>query len=212
EDYDLGLAMSRLGGGALVRLPEVKGQRVVATREHFPATLEAALRQKTRWLTGIVFQGWQGLGWRTTAGAPAWRRLAELWFLARDRSPLLNALFISAGYLAALVAGVCAIAAMTIRDAAALPPLVEAGSPLSLLLWITVGLLVWRLAVRAWFTGRLYGILEAVLSVPRSIVANVIAVLAARRAFMRYAAAMLGGAPLAWDKTAHKYPAPERER
>src|SRR3546814_11426358 len=58
EDYELGLKIGALGGrGIIVRLPAGTGS-VVATREHFPATLDAAVRQKARWLTGIALHGW----------------------------------------------------------------------------------------------------------------------------------------------------------
>ena len=67
EDYELGL---RLGGIGLktmfVRLPVAPGSRaVVASRGHFPASLDAAVRQKARWVGGIAFAGWDRLdsGW-----------------------------------------------------------------------------------------------------------------------------------------------------
>src|SRR3546814_16369629 len=64
EDYELGLKIGALGGrGIIVRLPAGTGS-VVATREHFPATLDAAVRQKARWLTGIALHGWDRMGWR----------------------------------------------------------------------------------------------------------------------------------------------------
>src|SRR3546814_11072125 len=57
EDYELGLKIGALGGrGIIVRLPAGTGS-VVATRKHFPATLDAAVRQKARWLTGIALHG-----------------------------------------------------------------------------------------------------------------------------------------------------------
>ncbi len=63
EDYELGLRIKALGGrGGLVRLRSGDDRVVVATREHFPATFDAALRQKTRWLIGIGLAGWDRLG------------------------------------------------------------------------------------------------------------------------------------------------------
>jgi adsorption protein B len=62
--------------------------------------------------------------------------------------------------------------------------------------------LFWRLGVRAGFVAALYGPAEAFLSVPRSIVSNVIAIMAMRRACTNYLRHCLG-APLTWDKTAH---------
>ena len=49
----------------------------VATREHFPASFDAAVRQKARWLTGIALAGWDRIGWRGG--------LVNRWMLLRDR-------------------------------------------------------------------------------------------------------------------------------
>ena len=66
-------------------------------------------------------------------------------------------------------------------------------------------LLGWRIAMRMGFTGRAYGWREACWSVPRFVVGNYVALLAARRALSRYVA-MLRGAPPVWDKTRHAFP------
>src|SRR6202042_890748 len=42
----------------------------------------AALRQRTRWVTGIALQGWQQFGWRGTPG--------EVYWLWRDRKGLIG--------------------------------------------------------------------------------------------------------------------------
>jgi adsorption protein B len=71
-----------------------------------------------------------------------------------------------------------------------------------MLLWINLWLLMWRIAMRAVFTGSAYGWREAVRSVPRLLVGNLIAICAAARALVIYA----GRAPPAWDKTRHTFP------
>lgn len=46
-----------------VRIPAVAGSRlVVSSRGHFPSTLDAAVRQKVRWIGGIALAGWERLG------------------------------------------------------------------------------------------------------------------------------------------------------
>src|SRR5207244_6964371 len=93
EDYELGLRLNMLGRrAAFVRLPAGPGRPVVATREYFPATLDAAVAQKARWMTGIALAGWDRLGW---AGS-----LAERWMRLRDRQTLLAALVLASAYLA----------------------------------------------------------------------------------------------------------------
>jgi adsorption protein B len=50
---------------------------IIATREYFPFRLWDAIRQKTRWIIGIVFQGTKHIGWRGSK--------EDLYFLLRDR-------------------------------------------------------------------------------------------------------------------------------
>ena len=78
-----------------------------------------------------------------------------------------------------------------------LPPL------LTVLLRATALLLVWRVLMRALFTTAAYGLGEGLMSVPRMVVGNMVAILAARRAV----AIHLTGGPRQWDKTAHIFPA-----
>jgi adsorption protein B len=61
------------------------------------------------------------------------------------------------------------------------------------------------LALRVAFTGRAYGVRQALLSLPRVLVANFIALLAARRALATYWPT-LRGEPPRWDKTTHRFP------
>ena len=61
----------------------------------------------------------------------------------------------------------------------------------------------WRALLRALFTASAYGWTEGLLSVPRLVVGNVIAMLAAFRAVSLH----LGGGARRWDKTRHIFPA-----
>jgi adsorption protein B len=63
-------------------------------------------------------------------------------------------------------------------------------------------LLAWRVLMRAAFTRSAYGWREGLLSMPRMIVGNVIAMLAAARAVSLH----LGGGAKRWDKTRHIFP------
>src|SRR3546814_6455753 len=77
EDYELGLRIGAHGGrGVFIRMRDDAGD-LVCTREYFPATLTAAVRQKARWMTGIALAGWDRLGWQGS--------LAERWMRFRDR-------------------------------------------------------------------------------------------------------------------------------
>lgn len=79
-----------------------------------------------------------------------------------------------------------------------------ATAPLPALL-LTGGLLLWRLVMRVYFTTAGYGWRQGLWSIPRAVVGNIISLLAARRAILRYIA-MLSGATIRWDKTTHIFP------
>ncbi|BAK67835.1 putative bacteriophage N4 adsorption protein B [Sphingobium sp. SYK-6] len=191
EDYELGLRIGEAGDrGVLVRMRDDAGE-LIATREYFPDTLGAAVRQKARWTVGIALAGWDRMGW-----SGSWH---ERWMRLRDRRAALAALVLLAAYLGLLMAGLVAVAELAGRASSPLP------WPLSWLLTITGFILGWRLLVRMIFVWRAYGWWEALLSVPRSLVANIIAMLAVRRAVDIYVR-HLRGQRLVWDKTTHRFP------
>jgi adsorption protein B len=195
EDYELGQRLHAGGGrGALVW--EWQGGAPVATAEHFPADFRSAVKQKSRWLVGIALAGWDRLGWQGGA--------VQRWMLLRDRKAPLMALVTLAAYLLALLLALDTALRMAWPAAARLP--VVAGGPLVWLLWINWLLLVWRLAMRAWFTLRLHGPVEALLATPRAAVGNLINAAAAVRAIRIYAAALHAGRQPRWDKTVHRFP------
>ncbi len=191
EDYELGLRLGALGYRTLfVRIPAVRGSRVVvASRSHFPSSLQAAVRQKARWIGGIAMTGWDRLGWRGGLG--------ERWFRMRDRRGPLAALLLLAGYLAALLWSELALA-----HALGAPSVFRPSSLLMWLLGINAWLLLWRVAMRILFTTLGYGWREGLRAIPRLLVGNWIAIRAALRAI----AIHRRGGPVTWDKTAHIFP------
>lgn len=193
EDYELGIRIHESGGrGVFARVRDDSGD-LIATCAYFPGDLTASVRQKTRWTIGIALSGWDRTGWGRSAG--------DIWMRARDRRSVLSAVVLIAAYLG--------LACWLIASAGAVGGIYrpEPLDPVFRILLIGNGLvLVWRLAVRAGCTGWQYGWRQALWSVPRALVGNIIAVMAARRAVMAYAAS-LRGAALAWDKTRHHIPA-----
>ncbi len=193
EDYELGLRLKMMGCRAVfVRLAPGRGRALVATREHFPGTLDAAVAQKARWMVGIALAGWDRLGW---SGG-----LAERWMRLRDRQSLLAALVLGTAYLALILYGV--LIGIETLGGCEIGPF----SPvLNLLIATNSALLLWRLAMRFGFVARTYGWREGLRALPRTVTANIIAMMAARRALARYAGMLRTGA-LTWDKTAHVFP------
>jgi len=191
EDYEMGLRLGAIGVRTMfVRIPAEPGSRaVVASRGHFPATIGAAVRQKARWIGGIAFAGWDDLGWRGGLG--------ERWMRMRDRRGPLAALLMAAGYLAAFLWAEVGMASAMGADVA-----VAVSPALAWLLKANALLLGWRLLMRFSFTAAAYGLRQGLLSLPRTVVANWIAILAARRALQIHSR---GGAKQ-WDKTHHIFP------
>jgi adsorption protein B len=191
EDYEVGLRIGALGLKTMfVRIPARPGERgVVASRGHFPATLGDAVRQKARWLGGIALAGWDRLGWSGGWG--------ERWMRLRDRRGPLAALLLLAAYGAAVL-----WSQIWLAEALGAPVHARLSSGLVTLLTINGWLLAWRVLMRATFTGAAYGFREGLLAIPRLVVGNVIAMLAAARAVSLH----LAGGAKHWDKTRHVFP------
>jgi adsorption protein B len=191
EDYEVGLRIGALGLKTMfVRIPAHPGERsLVASRGHFPATLGAAVRQKARWLGGIALDGWDRLGWSGGLG--------ERWMRMRDRRGPLAALLLLAAYGAALL-----WSQLWLAEQLGAPIHARVDPALATLLAVNGVLLGWRVVMRAAFTTAAYGPVEGLLSIPRLLVGNVIAMLAAARAVSLH----LGGGAKRWDKTRHMFP------
>lgn len=189
EDYELGMLVHRLGGKSrFLRLRDAEGD-LVATRAYFPADLEAAVRQKARWIHGIALQGWDRLGWT--------RRPLDMWMTLRDRHGPLVAGVLAAAYLLVFVELILAGARLAGWHAP--PPYPRL---LMTMLSISFAAFVWRAAWRFFFTAREYGLGEGFRAVLRIPVGNAVAILAGRRALFAYVRT-LRGEMVRWDKTRH---------
>jgi adsorption protein B len=189
EDYELGLKIKAIGGRASFLRARGEDGRLVATRACFPPTLPQAVRQKARWVHGIAFQGWDRLGW--TGG------LAESWMRLRDRRGPLAALVLFAAYALLILA-----AALWLAEQLGFGHQWRPSGALRTVLWINLGSFAWRTAMRFAFTSREYGWAEGARAVLRLPHANIIAIMAGRRALIAYVRSLMG-AQLHWDKTSH---------
>lgn len=189
EDYELGMGISAHGGRArFLRYRRSNGQ-LVATRAYFPDRLDLAVRQKTRWIHGIAFQGWDRLGWH---GRPA-----EIWMRMRDRRGPLAALVLALAYIL-----LPAVTIGWLMNFAGYGPPLALTPQLRIILMFNFFSFAWRVAWRFAFTAREYGWAEGLRAVVRIPIANVIAIMAARRALMAYVKSLAGQMPH-WDKTHH---------
>jgi len=188
EDYENGLRLHRLGCSQIF-VPIVRangsGSDFVATREFFPQTWAAALKQRTRWVIGISLQGWERLGWKGSAG--------EIYWLWRDRK--------------GLIGSPLGLAANAVFCYGLLTAAWTRSSPAAMrLAFATLGLQVIRTLVRMTCSARIYG-LRFALGVPvRIVYANALNATATGNAILKYTVARVRGRPLRWLKTDHAYP------
>lgn len=189
EDYELGLGIAALGGHARFLRCRTAGGRLVATRATFPARLDWAVRQKTRWVHGIALQSWDRLGWSP--------RPADIWMRLRDRRGPLTALVLAVAYVLLVLVAVAWLGRL-----AGFGTVPDTSRVVMILLTVNFAGFVWRAGWRFAFTAREYGAGEGVRAVLRIPVANAIAIMAGRRALAGYIAS-LGGRGVRWDKTQH---------
>ncbi|MCW5981027.1 MAG: glycosyl transferase family protein [Bryobacteraceae bacterium] len=197
EDYENGLRLKQLGCRQLFLPLKRSSGAPVATREYFPRTFRSAVKQRTRWVTGIALQTWEHHGWSSS--------LRQAYWLWRDRKGLVgNPVSLLSNFLFAYGAVTCVAAGLAgtewrLGNTLAIPFMLK-------LLGVTLGLQVIHTTARMACVGRIYGLLFA-LGVPfRMIYGNLINSLATVWALFRYGRARLRRQPLVWVKTDHAYP------
>lgn len=214
EDYDIAFRVSELGfKSAFITYPVgyaidvdvdsgnpgiVHRSLPVATREFFPSGLEAAYRQRARWLLGIVFQGTHELGWKGSLGTK--------YFLMRDRkSVLVNPAVMLAYFALANLALFEAYRTFFDPERKFTYTLLTQDWA-ALIFFVNFIYLVWRLGNRMIFTGMIYNLRHALMAAPRLVVGNFVNFFATWRAVRIYLSHRISGRPLVWDKTSHSYP------
>jgi adsorption protein B len=219
EDYALGVTLEDLPGkkiflqqsvDRIVRKrrwltgeeAQVRVSEPVATREFFPNTFRAAVRQKSRWILGIGLQGWS-IGWSGSLGGN--------YCLYRDRKAVFTNIVNVLGYAVALMGLGLWIFNATHPDTW-IPPLIEPGEIYAALLIAVLGIFCWRLLNRAVAVARIYGFVDGLLSVPRLFVGNVINFCATVVAIRRFIAAKITGRVPPWEKTEHAWPTEQQLR
>ncbi|MEM8800127.1 MAG: glycosyl transferase family protein [Pseudomonadota bacterium] len=205
EDYEFALRLQAEGCvAAFVRIPQSDGtSNAVATREYFPSRFRDAVRQKSRWLMGIALQGWQSLGWRGT--------LLQKYMLFRDRKALFISFLNILAYILVLHFLILIILPLIWADSPRFLSLVDRES---LTWWLLIANAVFfanRLVHRVYFTFRLYGTRQSIMSIPRQIVGNVINFCAGLRALWLFAKALHQSTRIRWDKTDHAFPVRGRD-
>jgi adsorption protein B len=216
EDYDIGFRLKQIGMEEIfVRFPvddpeQLKGSgefrrrgrsareaSVVSVREYFPDTLGAAVRQKSRWITGIVIQGFRTLRWTKSS--------ALNYFLWRDRKGVITnfASFI-ATLLAMQLIGIW-LYQRFVPDSYKFLSIFEGEWWFFALLAANLVLMVNRIVQRFFFVTSYYGVLQGVMSIPRLLWGNFVNFLANWRAVAQ-ALRATDIRRMAWAKTDHDFP------
>jgi adsorption protein B len=125
-------------------------------------------------------------------------RGVELWMAVRDRRGPLTALVLASAYLLLVVDTVLlGLSYAGIGHTHAL------SLALKLMLAASFVGFLWRAMMRFAFTAREYGVAEGVYAVLRIPIANIIAIMAGRRALVAYFRSLRTG-KVVWDKTVHE--------
>jgi adsorption protein B len=195
EDYENGWRIHHMGMRQKFIPVHIRHGRAIATREYFPLTFKTAIRQRSRWVTGIGLQSWEF----HSAG----ETMRQFYWFWRDRksvignliSPLTNVLFVfGAGTWIRATIGhhPWMLAAETRR----FYPVYVAG----------LGMQAVQMAIRAGCSARIYGWRYAFFVPLRALAGNWINCFATCWAIWSYTKCKLRGQPLRWVKTEHAYP------
>lgn len=215
EDYDLSFRLKELGANQVfVRFPvvhtvkrktpftgkeyQVDVNSTIATREYFPSTLRTAYRQRTRWILGVAFQGWQQLGWRGG--------LAAKYLFFRDRKSLWAPYVGLLTYITVFSFTTIWILRLWGMEYMRFPDFVETRNWLFYVYLLNFWFFFNRIAHRAYFVSKEHGIVQGMLSIPRIVVGSVINLIAVSRAWRIFVTHLITGKRIAWDKTQHFYP------
>ncbi|MCP5110952.1 MAG: glycosyl transferase family protein, partial [bacterium] len=197
EDYENGFRLHAAGCRQLFLPIRFVAGSPMATREFFPQSFAMAVRQRTRWMTGIACQTWERHGW-----SGGWKQVYWLW---RDRKSVIGYPVSLLSNLLFAYGGATGIAAAATGSEWGLAQHLHSPALLGLL-GATLALQLIHLAVRTACSARVYGWRFA-LGVPvRLAWGNALNTAATTAALSRYALARIRHEPLVWVKTEHAYP------
>jgi adsorption protein B len=177
----------------------------IATRALFPTEYTKAVRQKARWIIGIVFQESRNIKWP--------KQWSVRFTLSHDRKAFLTHFINGVGYFVFLF---WILYSLITRSSPSYPSLQEQFNlhpwVWEMILFVTL-IMLERMLQRAIGIWRVYReLIPALLSIPRVFYGNIINLHAVLRAFNVYystpkAQTTTGGTKLpVWDKTDHHFP------
>ncbi len=194
EDYILGVEAKRAGfksAFAAVSADHRHGLDYVATREFFPKSLKASIKQKTRWVYGINFEAMHKLGW----AGDRW----DKYFFMRDRKGIVT------NFLPPLSFALLLILFMGAFDLNDMPYEWQFVFNVSIL--INLFALVMRYFIRVVACHQVYGTWDLVGIAIRWPIALYINMAAVYHAWIIYlGVSHFATQPIVWSKTTHELP------
>src|SRR3989344_7122377 len=189
EDYHSAIELHHRGHGTIFATLRTDDGDPVATRSIFPRQFKTAVRQKTRWITGIALQSWKHHGWKG--------RASTKYCLFKDRKQLITGSLNFFGYII-LVPFFIMPVFFGVNPIPHIPPVLW-----TLFLFDTF-LFFLRVLLRMSAVVHFYDIGPALLVPIRYVIANFINFFATVRALWFFFVKSKNQ-PLKWDKTAHEF-------
>lgn len=193
EDYELGLRFYKLGfktSFVNLKTDNKYGNSRIGTGEYFPNSFWASVKQKSRWIAGIVFQNWKIHGWKGS--------FKTKYFLARDRKTIVS--FIGTALSFIVFAYFIAYAVTRALGYDVLPTIVEQHTVLWYLMMTSLLFMFVRVFHKFAFTYNWYGLRYAIMSIPRTLIDNVVNFFAMIRAVKVFRQTK---DKVVWDSTEH---------
>jgi adsorption protein B len=176
-------------------------KEIIAVRALFPLEYAKAVRQKARWIIGIVFQEWYHSQW-----PKEWR---IRYTLAHDRKSFITHFINGFSYIVFIFWVLYPLFTYANPEYPTLQERFNLHPWVWWLIVIATCLMCERLLQRTIATYRIYGFFPACLVIPRAFYGNILNLHALIRAYRVYFSApkskAMGNQP-AWDKTEHHFP------
>jgi adsorption protein B len=197
EDYENGFRLKQMNFRQTFAPLRFSHGAPVATREYFPREMRTAVKQRTRWITGIALQGWEKHGWQGGA--------TQIYWHVRDRKGLLGN-FVSGLANLLFFYGLFSFAASTWTGSEWALQRNLPVRALEFLLPLTLFCQSVQLGSRMYCTSRFFGWTFASGALIRAIHGNLINTLATAFALGHFAWAHWKKERISWLKTEHSYP------
>jgi adsorption protein B len=174
----------------------------IATREFFPLTFGAAVRQKSRWVMGVALQTWDQLGWPASG--------KQLYWLWRDRKGLLGNPITLLSNLIFLYCLLMWAASRTGHFDWNIAMVFPAAGWVWWLVPFNTFFIFERCLYRVYAVNRMYGPRQALGVIWRTPIGNLINFASTISALAQFFTAKLRREEVPWAKTMHAFPSREQ--